>query len=450
MFSKRWVVLSIVVIGGIFLFLNFSWADNADVVINEIGAYEPDNHEWIEIYNRGLATVDLMGWRFLVEGESAHSINLSSSTDSFVLGAGEYGIIAENAGNFKIDYPMCSAKIFDTANFTLNESGSKKIGLRDNNDVEGEYFNYPEAKDFSLERVNALLSALENSNWHQHPSGNTVGAINYWSNFTEPQEPEPTTTPPIVNQLPIAIINGPTSTNAGDVVEFDGSDSSDPDGSIVSYEWSVDGVPVADSSVFSYQFATSGTSTVGLTVVDNQGSSASTSLEVFVDPISTSSSFTTTTTITTGVYINEFLPDPSTSTEHEWVELYNVNTSSVDLSGWTFLDSVTVRNSPTGTIVANGFYVIELNDVLNNTGDTLTLKNPLGEIVGQVVYGNTTLAEPAKGNSLARNIDGAGVFEETTSLTKGRANIIVPPVVVNNTNHSGNGGSQTSANDTAV
>ncbi len=34
-------------------------ADNADIVINEIGAYEDVDHEWVEIWNKGLTGADI-------------------------------------------------------------------------------------------------------------------------------------------------------------------------------------------------------------------------------------------------------------------------------------------------------------------------------------------------------------------------------------------------------
>jgi PKD repeat protein len=42
---------------------------------------------------------------------------------------------------------------------------------------------------------------------------------------------------PVPNQPPTADPNGPYTANAGEVITFDGSGSSDPDGTIVSYDW---------------------------------------------------------------------------------------------------------------------------------------------------------------------------------------------------------------------
>ena len=49
----------------LFLSLPFiSFAANQDIVVNEIGAFEAQDYEWIEIFNRGGAAIDLTDWKF--------------------------------------------------------------------------------------------------------------------------------------------------------------------------------------------------------------------------------------------------------------------------------------------------------------------------------------------------------------------------------------------------
>jgi len=40
----------------------------AAVVINEIAASEPADHEWVELFNTGPDAVDLTGWKFVEDG----------------------------------------------------------------------------------------------------------------------------------------------------------------------------------------------------------------------------------------------------------------------------------------------------------------------------------------------------------------------------------------------
>ena len=86
-----------------------------------------------------------------------------------------------------------------------------------------------------------------------------------------------------LNQAPIARIVGPMTAVAGAVVTFSGSTSSDPDGTIVSYDWNFgDGTPGAGASV-SHTY-TAGTYTVTLTVMDNAGATNSATQTITVSP----------------------------------------------------------------------------------------------------------------------------------------------------------------------
>lgn len=361
--KKYWpVIISIFFVVGIFLIANLAHSENTDIVITEIGAYESDNHEWIEIYNKGDDDVDIEGWKFLVEGESKHGINLTSSTDSFIINPGEYVIISENDINFLEDYLDFSGRVFDSSWGGINEDGNKKIGLEDDDGVEVEYFNYPPALDYSLERKDVNELASDESNWQEYPDGNTVGAENHWR------------------------VDNMEDTEHGDEENTDDAE-------------------------------------------DNDGTTSSTLLNLV---------------------INEFVPNPNDE-EKEWVEIFNVGTSTIDLTGWTLSDAVSVRNSPTGTIQAGTYYIIELNNVLNNSGDTIILKNPTEDIVDQVQYdsGADNAPVPAKGNSVARNVDGQDTdndkndWAETTTPIKGEINIITAPVANTPAPTSGGGGGST-------
>ncbi len=447
------LVLFGILLGSIFLFTQIVKSANSDIVINEIcstGCADNNKHQWVEIFNKGSETVDIMGWKFWEE-QTNHSLKFNSSSllQDYLIQPGEYCAIVEDDQTFVLDYPGFASHIFDSSWSTLNKSG-EEIGLKlDNNNFADGPFIYPSAALHSLERISAGNLSSDSINWKENPSGNTVGQINYWTSYIPPPPP-----PAPVNQNPIAVIYGPTSTTVGETVIFDGSDSNDSAGTIMSYAWLVGEEVMNSSSIFSYQFVTSGSFVVGLQVVDDQGASASTSIDVIVNSIVVSTTSSTLpeadlplAEIFPRLYLNEFLPDPATSSEHEWVEIYNPTTSSVNLGDWTLSDSVTVRNSPTGTVNAGGFFVIELSNILNNTGDTIILKNPLNEISDLVVYGTSTLKAPAKGNSMARSINGMGVWQETTTFTKDLSNIITAPLEVIHETAGGGGGSTAQNNN---
>ncbi len=110
------------------------------------------------------------------------------------------------------------------------------------------------------------------------------------------------------NQAPSAVVSAALQGVPLEGMTFDGTGSSDPDGTIVAYRWDFgDGTPVVDFGTFSsslqHSFVNPGTYTVTLTVEDNAGSTGSASVTVTVatgtpPPPPTVPPTTTTTTTT--------------------------------------------------------------------------------------------------------------------------------------------------------
>jgi PKD repeat protein len=85
---------------------------------------------------------------------------------------------------------------------------------------------------------------------------------------------------PAPNQAPAAVIGTPQVTDARAV--FDGSGSSDPDGSIVSYAWDLGDGTTSNGATAERTYGASGTYTVRLTVTDDGGATATTTKDVVV------------------------------------------------------------------------------------------------------------------------------------------------------------------------
>ncbi|MCL7413639.1 MAG: PKD domain-containing protein, partial [ANME-2 cluster archaeon] len=87
----------------------------------------------------------------------------------------------------------------------------------------------------------------------------------------------------IVNQPPVANANGPYSGDVGVGVSFDGSGSSDPDGSIDSYTWDFGDSQAGSGINPNHTYIQNGSYTVTLTVTDNNGAKAQDTAQVTVD-----------------------------------------------------------------------------------------------------------------------------------------------------------------------
>lgn len=121
------------------------------------------------------------------------------------------------------------------------------------------------------------------------------------------------------------------------------------------------------------------------------------------------------------VVINELYPNPNTG-EEEWLELYNAGNQAVELSGWQVWDQLSssslVYQFNTSTLFdPQALLVINLHNVLNNSGDALTLKNAGEQIIDFLSYSSST-----KGQSWSRDPNDLTKIYETTP-TKNLANV---------------------------
>src|SRR3989344_6174970 len=84
--------------------------------------------------------------------------------------------------------------------------------------------------------------------------------------------------------------------------------------------------------------------------------------------------------------LNEIYPAPP-SGEYEWVELYNDGNQIIDISQYQLLDLAGNKiKISTQSALPFGFVLATSSSVLNNTGDTISFKNNLGEIIEIATY----------------------------------------------------------------
>ena len=125
-----------------------------------------------------------------------------------------------------------------------------------------------------------------------------------------------------------------------------------------------------------------------------------------------------------GIVINEVLPSPEGSdADNEWIELFNQNDFTVDLSGWKISDiegTTKVYIFPKETnIKAQSFLLLSRTEskiTLNNNGDGLNLIQPNNNIIDSVDWGKTV-----KNQSYIRT---NSVWQWSSLLTPGTANTL--------------------------
>jgi len=159
------------------------------------------------------------------------------------------------------------------------------------------------------------------------------------------------------NQSPVAVISAPTSGAEGVAVSFNGSGSSDPDGTIASYDWDFGDGSNATGSQVTHAFA-AGTYTVTLTVTDNTGATGNTSMQIQI--------------AATNVPPVAAISGPSNGTEGISVSLDG--SGSTDSDGnivsydWDFGDNSAGSGVTASHVYAAGTYTVTLM-VTDNGGD---------------------------------------------------------------------------------
>lgn len=117
------------------------------------------------------------------------------------------------------------------------------------------------------------------------------------------------------------------------------------------------------------------------------------------------------------LHINEIYPAP-TSGEQEWVEIYNDEGSQIDISGYYLNDAANNKITLPSIIEPLGFVITTSSNILNNSGDTVILKNNLNETIESVTYSGSFSSD----KTYAKCPDGNGTWQTLTMITKNQSN----------------------------
>jgi YD repeat-containing protein len=185
----------------------------------------------------------------------------------------------------------------------------------------------------------------------------------------------------VQNRLPTASFTAtPTTVVSGSSVTFNGSGSTDPDGTIAKYEWDFDGNGTYETSTgttptTTRAMPTPGTINVGLRVTDNNGGTATTTRAVTVTNRAPTASFTATPNpVPTGTNVTfngGGSTDPDgTVAKYEW-DLDSNGTYEID----TGATATTTKSFATAGTVTVGLRVTDNLGLTATTTKALTVQN---------------------------------------------------------------------------
>jgi len=377
-------------------------ADSPTVVINEVawmGTVTSTNDEWVELYNNTAQDVDINNWTLVSTTDDKFSILLSGK----ILAQGFF-LLERKVSNNSLA-PILADQTYPYANVLHND---------------GEYLELKDATGRPIDVVNGFpwpagktgvgtmerISPESADSWQASatPEG-TPKAQN--STPIQTADEQPTETPGETESTTLTSTSTPTSSdhfpeaNAGpDIIalanqeiNFDASQSSDPDGDSLAYRWNFGDGTTADKPTINHSYQYPGTYIAVLEVNDGQNSSS--------DQL-------TVTVYSNSILISEFLSAPTgADQDNEWIELYNDSGQVADLSGWQVDDAEGGSKPftlPQNTLLAGHQYLVlqrpTTKIALNNDNDSVRLIYPTGQVVQEIKYGK---AKEDQSVSLAGN-----------------------------------------------
>lgn len=329
--------------------------------------------EFIELMYSGSAALSLERWK-LTDG---------STTDVF-------GAVTM-APTSLLSLPRSSTKI------ALNNSGEETLQLIC-------------ATGKEVDRVTIIGPALEGQAWVRDSGG-------VWTTTPTPGKSNLLTLP---NDPPKADFEITGEREVGATLIFDATDSSDPDGLTLHFEWEFGDGQSGEGSMVKHRYAKAGSFTVSLTVSDGKLEDQKTQTFSIASPVVPSSSKGKSEqpaatkkkskdatpsssapvikkTTSRDVYLTEIFPNPDGPDEEgEWIEITNFDKSAINLEGWMLKDEKTSFTIGRITLQMNGRAMLKREDsriTLNNSGDALYLIDGFGKIVNGVSYDKAPLGE---------------------------------------------------------
>lgn len=378
------------------------------VVINELlwmGSSQSSSDEWIELRNTGSDPVDLAGWSLtkLSGGKEVTMLTIPSGT----IASNGYFLIAHfSADTSRLgaipDFVRSSVSLVNSKlQIKLYDAAGLLVDAADDGSgspLAGSYASGSVWK--SMERNPSGVDGAAKESWHTASA--SVGFDDATKELGTPGSANS-------NSAPTIVWNSDTTVQAGTPLQFDASESADPENDLLTYLWSFGDGTTADSSTPTKTFPVAGTYSVTLTVADGTLSSTETREMTVKEtpavppqserPAADSESPATNipqelSPVATPktLRLSELLPNPKGSdAAGEFIDLENYGDEEVDVRGWKIAVNKSSYTWKTSVLVpAHGFLLISRTVshlALPNSGSNFVrLLAPDTSVVDQVAY----------------------------------------------------------------
>lgn len=390
-------------------------AQPGDVVINELqwmGSSANSADEWIELRNATGQPVDLSGWT-LFKKSGGDTVPMLTLPAGATIAASGYFLIA-NFPETDVrsmlavtpDLVDASVSLVNSAlQVTLADASGATIDVADDGSgtpLAGKYVSGQTWQSMERNRIPGD-GALKES-WH---TASASANLKLGPDLGTPRAAN--------SNLPPALPTLASRTaTVGEVVTFDASEASDPDGDPLTFQWAFGDGASAYSVTPTHAYAAAGTFLVDVIASDGAATAAAQGKVLVSQPAlppTTSAQSPPPVPATPpksppdplpmqsqpsqalpadGLFLNEFFPDPTGRDDgSEFIEVVNRATASRSTSGWQVKIGTRIVPLPAATLETGGFVLLRgdaLSVTLRNGGAEVYLMDPAGTIRHGVAY----------------------------------------------------------------
>ncbi|AKM84915.1 TPA: hypothetical protein DHW58_00360 [Patescibacteria group bacterium] len=408
-----------------------------DVVISEVawaGSTKSASDEWIELENMTGQAIDLSGWQLLIDNPGTdYAISLTGMIPSW--GFFLVAKYSETNPNSALEVTVNLNR--EEEGFGITNSGFSIELTNPEEILVDTVWDIDTPPDFayrhgatdasSMERLTPITDGVLTSSWQAPSDSVNFKIIEGSTNWGTPgAENSIITDPPTLTTITPATVTQGETLGVESITGTGFSLEPPPAVQLIHGGFALDATTlhVANPELIDQaRFTTVSNTELGwwdLTLVNPDGKIAT--LPDAVEVVAPEPEYDLSST----VRINEIYPHPNTTSNDEFIELYNLGDKAVNLTGW-ILDDVTTGGSSPYTldninIGAKSFLVLykpQSKLTLNDNGDSVYLIRPDNFVLDQVDY---TSAE--QGQTLSRFAIG---WKWTATPTPNGANVLTGP-----------------------